>query len=76
MGIIHMENQKLCEELKQSYIDEMKDILFEESIVWDDNYVNIKDYTTNFDFAQEDKKKEFYMFLGKYLAIDEIQKRL
>ena len=76
MSVIQRENQKLCEELKQSYIDEMKDILFEESIVWDDYYVNIKDYTTNFDFAQEDNKKEFYMFLGKYLAIDEIQKRL
>lgn len=76
MSVIQRENQKLCEELKQSYIDEMKDILFECEQLWDENYLNPKDYSPNFDYGQEDNSKWFYIVLGKYLAIDEIQKRL
>ncbi len=75
MSIIQRENQKLCEELKQSYIDEMKDILFECQISWGIRHLN-PETSPNFISSEEKEQKEFYILLGKYLAIDEIQKRL
>lgn len=64
------------EEIKESLLSEMKDILEELDIEWTDEFLSPRDYTPDFDFGNEDEAKWFYITLGKYLQLCEIEGEL
>lgn len=74
--IRYEQDNNYCQKLKDEYISEMKDILSDCEIEWNENYLNPRDYSPEFDFGYEDNSRWFYIVLGKYIAITDYQKNL
>jgi hypothetical protein len=70
------EDNKYCEKLKNQYIQEMKEILKNCGIKWDENYLIARYINPEFDKEKVDDSKWFYILLGKYIAIDDYQNNL
>lgn len=66
-------NQNQANKLKNNYLVEMKEILEECSIDWQDEYLNPKDFSPPFDYGMEDSLRWFNILLGKYLGICDIE---
>lgn len=74
--IAFKEDNRYCERLKNKYIQEMKDILGNCNIEWNDDYLVVKDFSPKFNEKEMDSSKWFYILLGKYIAIDDYQNNL
>lgn len=72
-SIIAEMNQNQANKLKNNYLNEMKEILEEYSIEWQEEYLNPKDYSPPFDYGMEDSLRWFNILLGKYLGICDIE---
>lgn len=67
-------NNKHAEKLKQKYKSSMIEQLEAVGLEWDNNFLNPKDFSPNFEFGCENEERWFDIYLGMYLGIEEIQK--
>lgn len=67
MNIIE-EIEKLAE-LKLQYAKEELEIYGKE---WDDNFLNVRDFSPSFDFDEQQGEINFNFYLGGYIALLEI----
>ena len=70
--IVEMNNNQ-AKKLKDKYLSEMKEILEECSVEWQDEYLNPKDFSPPFDYGMEESLIWFNILLGKYLGICDIE---
>lgn len=57
------------------YLEELQEILEKNNIKWDDNYLNIKDFTPPFEEYSDDIKW-FYLILGKFIKNEELNNKI